>query len=80
MGLSIGNASTRHRFDMVVNSAALVSLQVEELPQNVQLLSDCLSTGSSLSTASSLGCSSFSTASTIYTAGSVVSTGSDEAA
>lgn len=78
MALSIGNTS-RHRFDMVVNSAALVSLQVEELPQNVQLLSDCLSTGSSLSTASSLGCSSFSTASTIYTAGSVVSTGSDKA-
>lgn len=72
---SISNAVPRHRFDMVINSAALVSLQVEELPENVQLLSDCLSTASSVSTASTAGCGCIATAGCVYTAGSVISTG-----
>lgn len=72
---SISNTAPHHRFDMVINSAAMVSLQVEELPENVQLLSDCLSTASSVSTASTAGCGCIATAGCVYTAGSVVSTG-----
>lgn len=60
----------RHPFDLDQVESGPLDLFVEELPEQRQFLSDCLSTASSLSTKGCLG--SFSSV------GSVVSTGGDD--
>ena len=64
-----------HPFDLVVGSGGSFELFAEELPEGVQHLSDCLSTGSSASTVasgagtmSSVGC--FSSAASVAGCGS----------
>jgi hypothetical protein len=54
-----------HPFDLEINESEALDLFAEELPEQLQLLSDCLSTASSL-------CGCFSSV------GSVVSTGDNQ--
>lgn len=61
----------QHPFDIVAEDDAL-ALFAEELPDQVQLLSDCLSSASSISCCGTAGCFS--------SVGSVVSTGKARAA
>ena len=57
----------RHPFDLEPSDDSLLDLFAEELPEQVQLLSDCLSTGTTFSTK---GCiSSFSTIGSIISCG-----------
>jgi hypothetical protein len=58
----------RHRLDLEIEDTDSLDLFAEELPEQVQLMSDCLSTASSFSTAGGcMGCFS--------TVGSVISCG-----
>jgi hypothetical protein len=57
----------KHSFD-ITNNEDTLDLFAEELPEQVQLLSDCLSTASSLSCCGTTGC--FSCLSSIVSCGS----------
>jgi len=57
----------RHPLDLEADSTPMLDLFVEELPEQVQLLSDCLSTGTTFSTKACL--SSFSTIGSIISCG-----------
>jgi hypothetical protein len=62
------NNSLVHAFDVEVSQNESLDLFAEELPEQVQLLQDCFSSGSSIS--SSGGCvGSFSTMSSVISCG-----------
>jgi hypothetical protein len=47
------NTSLTHAFDLEISQDESLDLFAEELPEQIQLLSDCLSSASSISSASS---------------------------
>jgi len=47
------NSSLMHAFDVEVSQNESLDLFAEELPEQLQLLQDCLSSGSSISSSSS---------------------------
>jgi hypothetical protein len=52
-GASSMNDSLMHAFDIEVTQNESLDLFAEELPEQLQLMQDCLSSGSSISSASS---------------------------
>jgi len=52
-GANSMNSSLMHAFDVEVSQNESLDLFAEELPEQLQLLQDCLSSGSSISSSSS---------------------------